>query len=84
MGFAFIPCALITSFWAVIGIVLPLFLPKGTNRALIQLSLVLTAVCAWLFWLCAYMAQMNPLVGPKLRNTTILMIASEWGNKVEL
>ncbi|XP_073998241.1 V-type proton ATPase subunit e-like [Rhodnius prolixus] len=84
MGFSFLPCALITAFWAVIGIVLPIFLPKGTNRGLIQLSLILTAATSWLFWLCAYMAQMNPLIGPKLKNTTILMMANEWGNKIDL
>lgn len=28
------------------------------------------------------MAQMNPLIGPKLNNSTILMMAREWGNKI--
>lgn len=31
-------------------------------------------------WLCCFMAQMNPLMGPKLHQGTILMIAREWGN----
>lgn len=31
-------------------------------------------------WLCCYMAQMNPLIGPKLHQNTILIMAKEWGN----
>lgn len=33
-------------------------------------------------WLCCYMSQMNPLIGPKLSNKTILLMAREWGNAV--
>jgi hypothetical protein len=33
-------------------------------------------------WLCCYMAQMNPLIGPKLHQNTILIMAREWGNKI--
>ena len=29
-------------------------------------------------WLCCYMAQMNPLIGPKLSNKTIILMAREW------
>lgn len=29
-------------------------------------------------WLCCYMAQMNPLVGPKLGQHTVLIMAREW------
>jgi V-type H+-transporting ATPase subunit e len=29
------------------------------------------------------MAQMNPLIGPKLHQNTILIMAREWGNKIE-
>jgi ATP synthase subunit H len=31
-------------------------------------------------WLCCYMAQMNPLIGPRLHQNTILIMAREWGN----
>ncbi|KAF0758221.1 V-type proton ATPase subunit e 2 [Aphis craccivora] len=34
-------------------------------------------------WLCCYMAQMNPLVGPKLNQHTILIMAREWGNLIQ-
>nr|CAD7202669.1 unnamed protein product [Timema douglasi] len=29
-------------------------------------------------WLCCYMAQMNPLIGPRLSKHTILLMAREW------
>ncbi|XP_014248847.1 V-type proton ATPase subunit e-like [Cimex lectularius] len=82
MGFSFLPVTLMTAFWGAVGVVLPIFLPKGDNRGLIQLSLGLTAICSWLFWLCTYMAQMNPLVGPRLSTRTILIMSQEWGNKI--
>lgn len=28
------------------------------------------------------MAQMNPLIGPKLHQNTILIMAREWGNPI--
>lgn len=36
-------------------------------------------ICSY-SWLCCYMAQMNPLIGPKLPKNTILMMAREWVN----
>ena len=29
----------------------------------LQVVLMITGACCWLFWLCCYMAQMNPLIG---------------------
>lgn len=29
------------------------------------------------------MAQMNPLIGPKLHQNTILIMAREWGNPID-
>ncbi|KAF6198998.1 hypothetical protein GE061_007021 [Apolygus lucorum] len=83
MAISVIPCALITGFWAIVGIVAPIFVPKGPNKGIIQLSLVLTAVTCYLFWLCTYMSQMNPLIGPKLKTHMILNIAREWGNAIK-
>lgn len=34
-------------------------------------------------WLCCYMTQMNPLIGPKLSMNEILIVAKEWGNPIE-
>ncbi|XP_046746692.1 V-type proton ATPase subunit e 2-like [Diprion similis] len=73
-----------TILWGVVGIVLPFLVPKGPNRGILQAILILTAATCWLFWLCCYMAQMNPLIGPKLENTTLLLIAREWGNEATI
>ena len=34
-----------------------------TDLLILQLCLVLTGVCCWLFWMICYMSQMNPLIG---------------------
>ncbi|XP_034937780.1 V-type proton ATPase subunit e 2-like [Chelonus insularis] len=78
MGVSPIPVCFFTLFWGAIGIVLPFFVPKGPNRGILQVILMLTAFTCWLFWLCCYMAQMNPLIGPRLSNTTLLLISREW------
>lgn len=74
-----IPIVVMTLLWGVVGIVLPFVIPKGPNRGVFQTVLIITACCCWLFWLCAYMAQMNPLIGPKMENTTLLIVKKEWG-----
>ncbi|XP_063987036.1 V-type proton ATPase subunit e 2-like [Diachasmimorpha longicaudata] len=81
MGASAIPLVFFTALWGGVGIVLPFFVPKGPNRSILQVILMLTAFTCWLFWLCCYMAQMNPLVGPKLDSHTLLMIAREWDGK---
>jgi V-type H+-transporting ATPase subunit e len=80
MGFSIVPFLIFTIFWGIVGIVLPFFVRKTPNRGIVQVVLMLTAATCWLFWLCCYLAQLNPLIGPKLENTTILLIAREWGN----
>ncbi|CAK1597897.1 unnamed protein product [Parnassius mnemosyne] len=78
MGASFVPITIFTVLWGVVGIVCPIFAPKGPNRGIIQVVLMLTAATCWLFWLCAYMAQMNPLIGPRLNNETLIWIAHTW------
>ncbi|KAF9417951.1 hypothetical protein HW555_005096 [Spodoptera exigua] len=78
MGASFIPITVFTVLWGIVGIVCPFFAPKGPNRGIIQVVLMLTAATCWLFWLCAYMAQMNPLIGPRLDNETLIWMAHTW------
>ncbi|KAI5634125.1 ATP synthase subunit H domain-containing protein [Phthorimaea operculella] len=82
MGYSVLPVAVFTILWGVVGIVCPFFAPKGPNRGIIQVVLILTAATCWLFWLCAYMAQMNPLIGPRLSNETLIWMARMWGNPI--
>lgn len=82
MGASAVPVIIFTILWGVVGIVLPFVVPKGPNRGILQVVLILTASTCWLFWLCCYMAQMNPLIGPKLSSSTVMMIAQQWGKPI--
>ncbi|XP_013116102.1 V-type proton ATPase subunit e [Stomoxys calcitrans] len=79
---AYVPPLIITCIWAFIGIICPFF-ARGPNKGITQCCLMLTAATCWLFWLCCYMTQMNPLIGPKLSMNEIMIIAQEWGNPIK-
>jgi len=68
----------VTIFWAIIGAVVPWFIKAGPNKGIIQTMLIMTAFCCYLFWLCAILMQLNPLIGPQLDNTTVFIIQNEW------
>ncbi|XP_071828486.1 V-type proton ATPase subunit e 2-like [Apostichopus japonicus] len=70
----------ITGFWVFVGLVCPFFVPKSTDRGIIQTMLVLTAVCCYLLWLCTYLMQLNPLFGPELDTKVIRAILCNWEN----
>ncbi|KDR10794.1 V-type proton ATPase subunit e 2 [Zootermopsis nevadensis] len=78
MGASVVPILVFTILWGIVGIVLPFVVPKGPNRGILQVVLMLTAATCWLFWLCCYLSQINPLIGPKLSNRTVLLMAREW------
>ncbi|TGZ50413.1 hypothetical protein CRM22_010808 [Opisthorchis felineus] len=77
----YIPLAVLTGFWLLVAVIGPLFVPKGPNRTLIVLSLVLTAVCAYIFWLGMFLSQYNPLFGPNLSRESLFVIKSYWRSK---
>jgi len=79
MGASLVPVLFFTLLWGVVGGILPMFIPASPHKSVIQVSLMLTGICCWLFWLCCYMAQMNPLVGPQLNMKALFAVSSEWG-----
>ncbi|KAM7426525.1 hypothetical protein ABFA07_009371 [Porites harrisoni] len=77
---AVVPVIVVTAVWVIVGGVIPFFI-KGQNKRLIQTMLVLTAVCCWLFWVCAYFCQLNPLIGPELSLEALKAAVKEWGGR---
>ncbi|CAD6197116.1 unnamed protein product [Caenorhabditis auriculariae] len=75
-----IPLVSVTAFWALIGFGGPLLVPKGPNRGIIQLMIIMTAVCCHLFWIMVFLHQLNPLIGPQINVKTIRWISEKWGD----
>ena len=82
MGAGWAPLILYTGFFGIIGGVLPKLVPKNwPYRGVTQVALALIGVCCWLFWLCCYMSQMNPLIGPILSQRSLIAAKVFWGEK---
>lgn len=80
MGADVAAVSIVSVFWVVVGAIVPWFIRKGSHRSLIQAMIVTTSICCYLFWLCTYMSQMYPLVGPSLSNSTVIIMEEYWGS----
>jgi len=78
MGASLIPVLFFTVLWGVVAGILPFVIPRSPHKSVIQVTLVLTGICCWLFWLCCYMSQMNPLIGPILDTKALFAMKQEW------
>ena len=75
MGASVLPVAIFTAIWGVVGVLLPVLVPRSPHKSVIQVPiqkfaffqhlfqvcLIITAACCWLFWLCCYMSQVISL-----------------------
>ena len=50
----------------------------------VQVSLFLTGMCMWFFWVFTYMTQMNPLIGPVLNQRALIAVKYYWGVSIFL
>ncbi|OQR79730.1 V-type proton ATPase subunit e 2-like [Tropilaelaps mercedesae] len=69
---------LFTLLWVAIGAGTPWFVPNKSWRPLAQMVIVMSSVCCYVFWLCTYIAQMNPLIGPLLERNTLIAASAAW------
>ncbi|XP_045497170.1 uncharacterized protein LOC123695382 isoform X2 [Colias croceus] len=60
------PAIALTAIFGALFVILPCLVKKGPNRG----------------WVTIYIGQMNPLMGPRLENTTVAWIAHKLGNQV--
>eukprot|EP00042_Codosiga_hollandica_P022732 m.86125 g.86125 ORF g.86125 m.86125 type:complete len:116 (+) comp50905_c0_seq1:521-868(+) len=58
---------------AVIGCIF--IAPKTNDVNLTRTMIVSTVFCVYIFWLCTYMSQLNPLVYPELKVANVFLNA---------
>lgn len=71
----------ITAFWGAVGGILPMFIPRSSERGIITTAIVMTAVCCYFMWLFTWLSQLHPLVGPQVNGLTQLLMSQNWDSK---
>ncbi|XP_063710275.1 V-type proton ATPase subunit e 2-like [Symsagittifera roscoffensis] len=65
------------------SVIAGILIKEGYIRKQVQVGLILTAIWMYMFWLCVYLQQTNPLVAPDLKVSTAQAIMLFWkGNPV--
>merc|ERR1712179_841778 len=79
---SYIALIVVSIFWGFVGVVCPLLVQfcmgRSPNKGIVQIMFIMTAACCYLFWLCAFLFQINPLVGPQLDSNLIRVMQYEW------
>ncbi|CAH0579161.1 unnamed protein product [Chrysodeixis includens] len=73
------PIYIITGVFATIFVIVPLLVRKGPHMEISKCCIRLSAFMLWLFWVTMYIAQMNPMMGPRLANVTAAWLGHAWG-----
>ncbi|XP_075251059.1 V-type proton ATPase subunit e-like [Convolutriloba macropyga] len=50
-------------------------------RKQVQLAVCLATLWMYVFWLCIFLQQLNPLIGPELKGSEIKAVYFFWDNK---
>ncbi|CAI8033173.1 V-type proton ATPase subunit e 1 [Geodia barretti] len=77
----FVALPIITIFWVAVfiaGFIVPFLIPKNPNRWTIGTMIATTAICCYVFWLIAFLAQLNPLIGPEVPNAVAAHMRRAW------
>ncbi|XP_013169138.1 PREDICTED: V-type proton ATPase subunit e 2-like [Papilio xuthus] len=77
------PIYILTGVFGGLFIILPLLVRKSPNKVIIRCSIMLSIFCIWIFWVTVYIGQMNPIMGPRMHNTTVAWIAHAKGNPLK-
>ncbi|KAH8857867.1 V-type proton ATPase subunit e [Schistosoma japonicum] len=77
----YIPLGVVSAFWFLVGVLGPIFVPRGPSKMLLSMSIILTAVCCYLFWIGFYLAQYHPFFGPSLKTRSIRIMQQQWTRK---
>ncbi|XP_047024162.1 V-type proton ATPase subunit e-like [Helicoverpa armigera] len=73
------PIYVLTAVFGAVFIFGPLLVRKGPNRGITRCCIMLASFCMWIFWTTMYIAQLNPLLGPRLSNISLAWVGHKWG-----